>query len=327
MKYAFLAAALLSAGGATAAEPTCDRDCLLQTLTRFLDGVVKHDPNAAPLAANYRGTENAVEVKAGDGTWKSVTALGKVQRRYADPVSQQVGYFGTVEEAGGSAIVAVRLRVAQKKVTEAEWVIGRKGAPIHNLEGFLANPPPPTTVPADKRTTRAQILAASDSYFEGMEKEKPAHVMQHKGCYRVENGTWMLGDLHGPGSGGKAASPEELAGAVAAAGQGGSTPRPLGNGVTVPRTSGAECITGFEHAGSRSAVTNRHYFADVEAGMGWGTVVFERTPGTKRADGSPLPWLYLTEIFRIEDGRIRGIYAAMDYLPAEIKSSGWPADK
>ena len=77
----------------------------------------------------FRQTENAVVVRLGTGTWKSVIGLGKLQRRYLDPVSQQAAYFGVVEEETGSAIVTVRVKVEQRKITEAEWMIARSGDP------------------------------------------------------------------------------------------------------------------------------------------------------------------------------------------------------
>src|SRR3954465_14489918 len=111
---------LIAAGvNALAESHDCDRACLRTALDQYLNAVVKHDPAAAPLFAAFRQTENAVVVRQGTGTWKTVTGLGKVQRRYMDPVSGQAGYFGTVEEGGDQAIVTVRVKVENKKITEA----------------------------------------------------------------------------------------------------------------------------------------------------------------------------------------------------------------
>ena len=98
------AAALLGASSALAAAP-CDRTCLKGMLDQYLNAIIKHDPAAAPLRLGFRQTENAVVVKLGTGAWKNVTGLGKLQRRYLDPVSGQAAYFGIVEEGAASAIV------------------------------------------------------------------------------------------------------------------------------------------------------------------------------------------------------------------------------
>src|ERR1700683_1810085 len=76
-----------------AATAACDRPCLKSLLNDYLAAVVKHDPAAAPLAPSYRHTENAINVPLGKGVWRSVTALGDVQRRYLDPVSGQAAYY------------------------------------------------------------------------------------------------------------------------------------------------------------------------------------------------------------------------------------------
>src|SRR5437762_10049299 len=102
MTFRLCSAIILSCGAAFAASGDCDRACLKTTLDQYLNAVIKHDPSAAPLFVGFRQTENAVVVRPGTGTWKSVTGLGKMQRRYLDPVSGQAAYFGVVEEAGNS---------------------------------------------------------------------------------------------------------------------------------------------------------------------------------------------------------------------------------
>src|SRR5438045_2892821 len=104
--------------GHASAQTACDRACLRTTLDQYLNAVVKHDPKAATLAVGFRQTENAINVVPGNGTWKTVTALGKMQRRYFDPVSGQAGYYGLIEESGTVAVATVRLRVQNRKLTE-----------------------------------------------------------------------------------------------------------------------------------------------------------------------------------------------------------------
>ena len=119
--------ALAIAGSLTpaSAQTTCDRACLRTMLDQYLAAVVKHDPAAAPLVVGFRQTENAINVRPGNGVWKTVTGLGKVQRRYLDPVTGQAAYYGTVEEGSDTAIVTVRVRVENRQLTEAEWFLAR----------------------------------------------------------------------------------------------------------------------------------------------------------------------------------------------------------
>src|SRR4026207_563047 len=108
--------------GSASAQTTCDRSCLRTMLDQYLTAVVKHDPGAAPLVVGFRQTENAINVRPGNGGgWKSVTARGKVQRRFFDATTGQAAYDGTVEEGSSTAIVTLRVRVENKQLTEAEW--------------------------------------------------------------------------------------------------------------------------------------------------------------------------------------------------------------
>jgi hypothetical protein len=66
------------------------------------------------LFVGFRQTENGTVVRPGSGVWKTVTALGKVQRRFMDPVTGQAGYFGLVEEGGSQAIATLRLKVEDR---------------------------------------------------------------------------------------------------------------------------------------------------------------------------------------------------------------------
>ena len=100
----------------TALGADCDRACLKSTLDTYMAAVVKHDPKAAPLMQAYRHTENALNKPTGQGVWQSVTALGKVQRRYVDPGSSQAAYYGIVEEGGKLAVVTARLRIENRDI-------------------------------------------------------------------------------------------------------------------------------------------------------------------------------------------------------------------
>src|SRR6187549_1831950 len=100
-------------------QTACDRTCLKTLLDQYLSAVIKHDPAAAKLVVGFRQTENAINVRPGNGVWKTVTGLGKMQRKYFDPVTGQAGLYGIVEEGTTQVIVTVRVRVENRKLTEA----------------------------------------------------------------------------------------------------------------------------------------------------------------------------------------------------------------
>lgn len=286
----------------------CGRDCLIDVLDRYLAAVVDHDPASAPLADNFRGTQNAIPTAAGEGVWQTVTGLGRAQRRYADPESGQAGYVGLIGEGEKIAIAAVRVRVEDHKVSEAEWVIAREGTGAFNPAGFIINPPPGPIDADAPHPDRAAAMAALNSYYEGIESSDPDVVKAHPDCYRVENGFWMVGRMPDR----ERADPAEAQPGFTAA----LSPDPK-----------SSCITGFENLRNVTAkVADLHYFFDDEAGVVWSAGVFERVEDAVTRQGDPLPWLYFASVIQVEDGQVRGVYAAMHYLPADVKSSGWPAD-
>src|SRR4030095_3051303 len=136
-----VAALCASVAMPVSAQEACDRVCLRTMLDQYLASVIKHDPGPAPLVVGFRQTENAINVRPGSGVWKTVTGLGKVQRRYLDPVSGQAAYYGTLQEGSGTAVVTVRVRVENRRLTEAEWHIARADDPGLNGPRQPGRPP------------------------------------------------------------------------------------------------------------------------------------------------------------------------------------------
>jgi hypothetical protein len=275
----------------------CDRACLKDMLDRYLSAVMKHDPSAAPLMVGFRQTENAVAVRLGTGVWKSVTGLGKLQRRYLDPVSGQAAYFGVVEEGDRSAIVTVRVKVDGRRVSEAEWYLARQGDPglngpaqpgqpagnFFDPENLAKSPPPERTLPTASRLPRESLIGITNSYFDGITSHDGSVILAHPGCARTENGTTVTGR----------------------AGRGGAT------GVS-------DCTSGLETINIQMVAARRFPVVDEEAGVVLALAVFVRKPGT------PTRRNVFSEWFVIEDQKIRSIYSAMFYPPPEAPAPNWP---
>lgn len=302
--------ALLVVGGSpAAAQGYCDRSCLGGMLDRYLGAVVAHDPARAPLVVGFRQTENAVNVPQGKGVWKSVTALGKVQRRYFDPVTGQAGYFGTVMEGGDTAIVTLRLRVENRALTEAEWYIARAndpglggprqpGAPpanLHNPEYLALHPPRQVAVPVRQRVDRATLGRIVDSYFDAITSHDGSIALTHKGCGRAENGS--------PAPGGDFLPPDTA----------------RANAAAPPSGAGSRgCVDGLENFNAAMVVARRIPLIDEEAQIVLATGVFVRRPG------SPTPRNAASWWFVIDDAKIRTAYTAMFYPPPQLAVPNWP---
>jgi len=299
----------IAAAPAAFAQANCDRACLRTMLDQYLNAVIKHDPSSAPLFVGFRQTENAVVVRPGNGVWKTVTGLGKVQRRYFDPVSGQAAYFGIVEEGGATAIVTLRLKVESRRITEAEWIIARRGdaglngppqggqgGNLFDPDSLASNPPPERTIPREARASREALIAITNSYFDGITTHDGSIIAAHTGCSRIENGVLMTGARGGRGRGG-----------AQTATRGGT-----------PSAANADCTANLENINIQLVAARRYPVVDEEAGVVLAFAVFIRRPGvTARRN-------MLSEYFFIEDNKIRTIYAAMYYPPPEQPVPNWP---
>ena len=301
---------------ANAAANDCDRACLKAALDQYLAAVTTHKPAAAPLFAGFRQTENAVVVPLGGGVWKSVTALGKVQRRYLDAVSGQAAFYGIVEEAGGAAIATVRIRVEDRKITEAEWYIARANDPglsgprqpgqpppnLWNPDGLAAAPPPDRVLPKSARASRELLMAITNSYFDGITSHDGLIVMADPRCDRMENGTGM--GARGGGGG---------------RGAGGGAPQGRGaQGQAQGQPAVSSCAAGFANLNVQLVAARRMPVVDEEAGVVLALAVFIRRPGSTTARNVFSEW------FVIDDNKIRNIYTAMFYPPPELPVPNWP---
>jgi hypothetical protein len=285
-------------------------------LDQYLAAIVKHDPSAARLVVGYRHTENAINRKLGDGVWKSVTGLGKVQRKYFDAVSGQAAYYGLVDEGSSAAVVTIRIRVENRKITEGEWYLARpddpglngprrSGGPPANLfnpEYLTANPPPERVVPRDKRTDRDALARIVDSYFDAITSHDGSVALTHPGCGRVENGSPAPAGRFLP-PGGRGAAP---AGA------------PVPPTPAAPAAASNDCVSGLEKFNGQMVVARRTPLIDEEAQAVLAFAVFIRRPG------SPTPRNAFSEWFFIDEAKIRTIYTAMFYPPAELAVPNWP---
>jgi hypothetical protein len=308
--------ALVAAAAVTdaAAQGSCDRACLKTLLDQYLGAVIKHDPAAAPLVVGFRQTENAINVRPGDGVWKTVTGLGRMQRRYLDPVSGQAGYYGLIDEGGSVALATVRVRIENRKLTEAEWYLarandpglngprqpGRPPANLLNPDYLIANPPPDRVVPKARRLSRDELMAVINRYFDAITSHDPAVALTHPGCGRAENGT--------PTPAGRFLPPLTPA-----------TPPSTAAPRAPAATATNDCVSGLGANFNLSMVVARRIpLVDEDQQMVLAMAVFIRRPG------SPTPRNVFSEWFNVEDGRIRTIYTAMFYPGPELAVPNWP---
>lgn len=178
-------------------EARCDHACLDGFMDQYLTALEKHDPSRLPVAPDARFTENMEPVRLGEGVWNTMKYMKFRGETISDPRNGQVVYFGVVRETYDSLLV-VRLKIAEQKITEVETAVTHGTDPkqppqdgfevVPDLQLLAAIKPfLLEVVSPPRRSSRAELIAAANAYFDGIEHE-PGHVPFAPGCNRIENG-------------------------------------------------------------------------------------------------------------------------------------------
>ncbi len=283
--------------------PACDRACLYGFLDQYLDALKMKDPSRLPLAKNFRYSENNVMMDIGDGVWGTVTGLGSYNLRMADPTNGEVGFYGIVDETNATSVFALRLKVEDGKISEAETLIRRSegSGPFPSKPNLVEKPVLNEIVPPESRRPRARMIALVDGYFSTLQLNDGVLFTQFDdNCNRIENG---LQTTHNP----------DLMKIIPVSNLGCAQQFKLGNYryddrvrdrrfFLVDEERGLVMAAGFiDHAGrlANFALTD-------------GTVIHSpiRTPST----------LCLLELFKIRDGKIQQIEAVFIGVPYNMHS-------
>ena len=188
----------VTAPGANAQGAKCDRQCLTDMMTRYLNAMVAHDPSAVPVAPNVKFTEDGKVLKLGDGAWTTVAKLRPYRLDFID-VQQGVAAVHTVlEENGAPILFTARLKVVDRRITEIESIVVK-----NREEGALFAPEnlkEPTALmrymptPAE-RMPRAQMIEIAGRYPAGLKTGsfEKSDVPFAPNAYRFENGVRMAG--------------------------------------------------------------------------------------------------------------------------------------
>jgi hypothetical protein len=206
-----------------ASKPACDRACLENYIDRYLDAMLANEPSLGLFARDCKFTENGVQLPLGnEGLWYSMSGKGTYKFYIPDIETQQIAFIGTVREGGGVpakksaksapdakptegtlAAVAIRLKILNGKITEAEQLVIR---PETSLTGTAtASKFPPTAesvekmgsphkvftevIPEAERPSREELVKTANYYFTGLQRnDGKGYYPFTKDCERFENG-------------------------------------------------------------------------------------------------------------------------------------------
>jgi hypothetical protein len=285
---------------------SCDRACLEGIADQYLAAMVAHDASKAPFATRVIFTENTIRLPLTEGLWFTASGLGDFKFYICDLQTGQVAWTGIAREHEKPVLLSVRLKVVNRRITEAESVVVRD-ANERNLVNLKAPPPTFTeTIPASERMSRQEMLRMPNIYFEALDKMSDSAIPWDPDAYRIENGMVTCGTIPG------AAPP--------APGLPSSRSCKTPDGIIPPMLK-----TIYNVRPRRTPVV------DVERGLTWGLYCFNHRglatiampDGTKQPSYATTPSsMPFADIFKTRGGKLRGILAFGTMLPYGI-GDGW----
>jgi hypothetical protein len=169
----------------------CDRDCLIHAANDYMDALAAQDPSRLKWARTVRYTENSVSMMIGDGLWGTANAHSTNAQYATDTSNGNVAWYGTVEEHGQPAYLALRLKIDDGRISEVEAVIDRKGdsGPYGDPATTTHDPAFGETLPSAQRSSRSTMLNLVDGYFSTLQaNDGTIRTKFDPECARQENG-------------------------------------------------------------------------------------------------------------------------------------------
>ncbi len=280
----------LSPVSARAQAPACDRACLKGFVDGYIDALAQRDPKKLAVADGVKYTENGRVLDLGDGFWHTAGAPLHYRDYLLDPDTGQAAALTALKEYEGVAQLAVRLKVANRRITEIETLVARVGDQrwfaadnLEHLSDVFAQP-----VAQAERPTRGQLVAAATAYFNAIQTEGTPQFVQAPfapGMKRFENGL--------------------------------QTTNVKSNPLLERHTWSPDLQLERAQYKGTNVMDRRYPVVDVEHGSVLAIATFRR-------DGADTSTLLLAEIFKVTGGKLREIRAVILNLPNGA-GTGWSA--
>ena len=318
------------------AQSACDRACLENFVDQYMDALIAHNPKALPMTARVKNTEDGVRLDPGDGFWRTALAKGTYRLFVSEPEAGQVAFIGTMREANAPmpnpVILAVRLKIENRQVSEIENLVVRDALAATNLEKWGApNSVFLEAIPAAQRAARAELVRIADLYLSALEKNDGKRMPPFADdCQRVQNGVQTTNNPDAvaqmtpppaPGRGGRGNQPPP------------APPKPQGLQINITAMGCAEQFKlGYFNFVRR--VRDRRFVAvDRERGLAMVIVELDEPAGKyatfKLADGREITAgpsrptsIAAFEMYKIEGGKLRRVEAVQHDVPYGMLS-GW----
>jgi hypothetical protein len=175
------------------AQVSCSRDGLQRAVDLYIAAQTKGDTSGLPLATGVGYIENAVAADINAGLVK--TAMTIVHHRsLLDTATCQtfteVIVTGDAQKGEKPYVLGSRMRVNREKIAELEILWTTTGYWLFNADAYLkyATEENWGIIPAERRDTRATLVAAANAYLDAFLEGKKDLVPWEYPCNRTEGG-------------------------------------------------------------------------------------------------------------------------------------------
>ncbi len=269
-------------------------------MSRYLQALEAHDLGSLQIGARLRYTENTRELPLGSGLARTIRGRKSGGHHFIDEERGQIEYWGVIDEMGAEAIYGVRLRIEGRLITEIETLVVRGGGSF--FSPTVVNQPAPAfhaPVPRDELTSREELVAIANVYFDAIEQSDGSRLPVTDQCRRLVNG---VTDSRMDPSGLRVEEAHRALGV-------------------------AEQMSARHYAYIEALRARRFPIVDEAHGLVVSHVFFDHPGDLKRADGaapyrSPNSTLAF-EAFKVRGGVLQEVWAIGTGLPYGI-DAGWP---
>ena len=188
----------LIAAPVMAQDNQCDRACLGDLVTQYVDAMMAHDYTTLPLAEGAEYTEGGRAVPLGEGAWQSLTARGTFRHDYLDTTRQVAAAHVDFFEGDTPVLISVALHVDDGEISGIETIVQRV-TPESPFQPAVLDQPVrglDSPVPEGMRQSREDMVDIAYRYAEGLRLGNfiDAGVPFAPEAYRVENGVITAGE-------------------------------------------------------------------------------------------------------------------------------------
>jgi len=198
MKLKLLLLVALGAAANTARAADCDRDCLRGFITQYLNAMLTHSPKGLAVSDKVRFTEDTVDMKLGEGLWKGASKIGTYRQDILDVRQGVAASQVIVEENGTPVMLVLRMKIADKKITEVETQVTRtqNEGRIFNIGAITITSKAMNLAPErGQLNARADAIKIAEFYPAGLKVGSFVEVDAPfaSDAYRIENGSVTAG--------------------------------------------------------------------------------------------------------------------------------------